>query len=252
MFLLLAAPFSRADSGANQFTGAGIGVFTNAYRVWDGAGFDDAVKLFRNACTNSSATATNFYWLGVGEFHHALQLLGLPASATNKSAPGKALEAAVTALTRAVELDAAHAESHALLGTIYGMQIGEKWVRAVWLGPSVQKHLKLAMANGTNNARVEYLLGTSQFYTASREASRREALATLLKAEKLFEAEAKITSAPLEPRWGHGSCLTFIGSCYEKLGQPDDAETYFRKALTQHPEDSLAKAGLIRVTKNKK
>jgi len=36
----------------------------------------------------------------------------------------------------------------------------------------------------------------SQFYTAIRNASQREALTNLLAAEKLFEAEAKNTSRP--------------------------------------------------------
>lgn len=250
--LLLTALGGRADSTADKLTLAGISEFTNAYRAWDGMRFNAAVKLFQEACTDPSATATNFYWLGAGEFHRMLQLLGLPASAANKTATSSALDAAAAALTRAVQLDANHAESHALLSTIYGMKISDNWLRAVWLGPRVQKELKLAMATGANDARVQYLLGTGQFYRASRDASRREALATLLTAEKLFDAEAKTPAAPLEPRWGHDSCLTFIGSCYEKLGQRADAENYFRKALAIHPENGLAQAGLARVRKDQK
>ena len=90
------------------------------------ARFGAAVELFRQACTNASATATNFYWLGTAEFHRMLQLLGLPESQTNKLAAGAALDAAVAALTQAVKLDASHAESHALLGTLYGMKISAK------------------------------------------------------------------------------------------------------------------------------
>ena len=100
-----------------------------------------------------------------------LQLLGLPESATNKIAAAAALDAAAEALTHAVKLDAHHAESHALLGTIYGMKISENMLRAVWLGPRVQSELKLALATGANNPRVQYLLGMSQFFTACREAS---------------------------------------------------------------------------------
>lgn len=252
IFLLLAAPLARADSKADALTASAISIFTNACLAWDGARFNDAVKLFKQACDSPSATATNYYWLGVGEFHRALQLLGLPASAANKTAASGALDDAVAALTRAERLNADHPESHALLGTIYGMQINDNWLCAVWLGPRVQKELKLAMATGANDARVQYLLGTSQFYCAVRNASRREALATLLSAEKLFDAETKTPATPLEPRWGRDSCLTFIGSCYEKLGQRADAETYFRKALALHPEDGLAQAGLARVTKDKR
>ena len=242
----------RADSDTDKLTLAGIAEFTKAYQAWDGARFAAAVNLFKQACTNASATATNYYWLGTAEFHRLLQLMGLPESASNKLAANTALAAAVDALTQAVKLDASHAECHALLGTLYGMKISENMLRAVWLGPSVQREQKLALASGANNPRVQYLLGMSQFYTACRTASRREALTTLLAAEKLFEAEAKTPPGPLEPRWGHDSCLTFIGSCYEKLDQRGEAESYFRKALAMHPQDGLAQAGLKRVTKAEK
>jgi tetratricopeptide (TPR) repeat protein len=252
MLLLLAGPMVRADSDADKLTLAGIAEFTNAYQTWDGARFAAAANLFQRACTNVSATATNYYWLGTAEFHRMLQLLGLPESATNKMAAAAALDAAAEALNRAVRLDANHAESHALLGTIYGMKISENLLRAVWLGPRVQHELKLALATGANNPRVQYLLGMSEFFTAGRDASRREALATLLAAEQLFDAEAQRPPGSLEPRWGRDSCLTFIGAGYEKLDQPAEAENYFRKALALHPEDGLAQAGLKRVTKDKK
>jgi tetratricopeptide (TPR) repeat protein len=252
ILLLLAAPVARADSAADKLTMAGIAEFTNAYKAWDGARFATAATLFQQACTNATATVTNYYWLGAAEFHRLLELMGRPASSTNKPATGAALDAAVDALTQAVKLDGSHAESHALLGTLYGMKISDNVLRAAWLGPRVQHELKLALATGATNPRVQYLLGMSQFYTALRNASRREALTNLLAAEKLFEAEAKTAAAPLEPRWGRDSCLTFIGSSYEKLGQRAEAEAYFRKALVMHPQDGLAQAGLKRVTKDKK
>ena len=252
ILLLLAAPVARADSAADQLTAAGIVEFTKAYQAWDGARFVKAENLFQQACTNATATVTNYYWLGAGEFHRMLQLLGLPGCKTNRLAAEAALDAAVDALTQAVKLDASHAESHALLGTLYGIKISENLLRAVWLGPRVQNEQELALADGGKNPRVKYLLGMSQFYTAVRNASRREALTNLLAAEKLFEAEAKMPAGPLDPRWGHDSCLTFIGSSYEKMGQRAEAEVYFRKALALHPQDGLAQAGLKRVTKNER
>jgi len=249
---LLATLSVHAGAASNDWSAAGVTEFTAAYQAWDGARFSKAANLFQQACTNDSTKAANFYWLGVAEFHRMLQLLGLPASDTNKIAVGIALDAAEDALTRAVKLDASHAESHALLGTLYGMRISENVLSAAWLGPRVQREQKLAFANGAKNPRVQYLMGMSQFYTALRTASRREALATLLTAEKLFEAEAKSPPGPLDPRWGHDSCLTFIGSCHEKLGQPAEAENYFRKALAMHPQDGLAQAGLQRVKKIRK
>jgi tetratricopeptide (TPR) repeat protein len=252
MSLWLVSGVARADSEADRCTAAGITVFTNACLTWNGGRLNEAIELFQKGCARPEATATNYYWLGTGEFHCALQRLGMPPSAANREAARRALEAATGALTRAVQMDAGQAESHALLATIYGMQIEENWLRAIRLGPRLQRELKLALGNGTNNARVQYLVGTGQFYLACREASWAAALATLRGAEQLFEAEASTPPSPLEPRWGHDSCLTFIGLCYEKLGRVAEAEKYFHKALALHPEDGLAIAGLTRVAEQKK
>jgi tetratricopeptide (TPR) repeat protein len=248
ILMLSAALPARADAVSNKLTAAGITEFTAAYQAWDGARFGTAAELFRQAGTNAPANVTNFYWLGAAEFHRMLQLRANP---TNAPAADAAMEAAVAALTTAVKLDGRHAESHALLATLYGMKINGGVLRAAWYGPRVAKHQNQAMEFGATNPRVRYLLGMCQFHTAKKPAAWQETLATLLAAEKLFEAEAKVAAAPLEPRWGHDSCLTFIGRTYEMLGQPAEAADYFRKALEKHPQDSLAQAGLKRVTEKK-
>jgi len=240
---------TQAEDAVAKLTTAGVAEFTAAYQAWDGARFAKAGELFRQASTNTSATVTNFYWLGAAHFHRLLQLQNSPGSSTNKETAEAALDAAVEALLTAVKLDEKHAESHALLGTLYGMKIGDSLLRAAWFGPKVVKHRDLAVALGPDNPRVRYLLGMCQFHTASKPAAWLETLATLLAAEKLFETESKRANASLEPRWGRSSCLTFIGQTYERLGQKLKAAEYFRKALAEHPADHLAKAGLARVEK---
>ena len=73
----------------------------------------------------------------------------------------------------------------------------------------------------------------------------------MLTAEKLFEAEAKTAAAPLDPRWGYDSCLTFIGRTYEVLGAADEGGGVFPQSPAEHPADHLAKDGLKRVTEKK-
>src|SRR5512144_232903 len=101
------------------------------------------------------------------------------------------------------------------------------------------------------SARRTRGLGICQFHTAKKPSSQREALATLLAAEKLFAAEAQRPAGPLAPRWGRSSCLTFIGRTYELLGQQSEAAAYFRKALAEHPADHEARDGLARVAERK-
>lgn len=240
-----------AAAAFNELSAAGVAEFTAAYQAWDGARFARAAELFRRATTNSPANATDSYWLATAQFHRMLQLQTTSTNRTNQTAAKAALDAAVDALTLAVKLDEHHAESHALLGTLYGMKINDSVLRGVKFGPRVAKHQELALKHGASNPRVQYLLGMCQFHTASKPSEWRAALQTLLEAEQLFEAEAKTTAGPLDPRWGRSSCLTFIGRTYELLGQRKDAVDYFRKALALHPADHLAKEGLKRVSQNK-
>jgi tetratricopeptide (TPR) repeat protein len=248
---LLATLPVQANAASNDLCAAGVAEFTAAYLSWDGARFAAAAELFRRATTNAPANVTNFYWLGAAQFHRMLQLRHAPANRTNEAAAKAALDAALDTLTLAVKLNERHAESHALLGTLYGMKIDGSLLRGAKYGPRVAKHQELALKYGTSNPRVQYLLGMCQFHTAGKPAEWQAALQTLLKAERLFVVETKTTAAPLEPRWGYDSCLTFLGRTYELLGQRKQAVDYFRKALAMHPADHLAREGLKRASEKK-
>lgn len=246
--LLIPALLAGAEDYSDPLVTAGVAEFTAAYQAWDGARFTTAAELFRQSTTNTAATVTNFYWLGAAEFHRMLQLQNSPGRATNQASATIAQDAAVEALTKAIKLEAKHSESHALLGTLYGMKIDNSLLRAAWYGPRVVKHRDLALALGAENPRVRYLLGMCQFHTAKKAADWRETLVTLLAAEELFETESNRANSPLNPRWGRSSCLTFIGMTYERLNESAQAVEYFRKALSQHPADHLAQEGLTRLT----
>ncbi len=248
VWISLAALSARSESPGENLMAAGVARFNAAYRAWDGSGFTGAADLFRQASKQAPASFTNFYWLGVAEFHRLLQIRSLPPSRTNELAADAVMDAALTALNTAVKLDDRDAESHALLGTLYGMKIDGNLARAVRFGPRVAKHQKPALAFGAENPRVRYLLGTCQFHTATKPAAWREALATLLAAEKLFAAEAQRPAGPLAPRWGRASCLMFIAQTYERLGQPAEAVDYYRQALVEQPSNHLARERWNRLT----
>lgn len=256
ILLLGMALLVRADESADQLTARGIAEFTAAYAAWDGVRFGAAAKLFRQAGALAPHVGTHAYWLGAAEFHRMLQLRNPPPATPGPGVPAAAIEAAqeaamaaaTDALTRALELEVRDAESHAMLGTIYGLKIDGNVFRALRLGPKVQKHRAQALRYGAENPRVRYLLGVCQFHTARKPADFREALESLLGAERLFEDEAQRVAGPGEPRWGHGSCLTFIGRTHESLGQRAAAAEYFRKALALQSSNHVAAEGLARVT----
>jgi tetratricopeptide (TPR) repeat protein len=251
IWFLLSACLARANENSDRLMASGVREFMAAYKDWDSERFGAAAELFRQTTTNGPTSCTNYYWLGVAEFHRMLQVRSLPLTPTNTLAANTAMDAALAALETAVRLDDRHAESHALLGTLYGMKINGNLLRGARFGPRVARHQKKAMEFGAQNPRVRYLLGTCQFHTATKPSAQREALATLLSAERLFATEAQRPRGPLEPRWGRSSCLTFIGRSYELLGQRAEAADYFRQALAAHPSDHVAKEGLARVAERK-
>ncbi len=247
LLLCLLAPLARAASPTNTPALAGVAAFTSANLAWDAEQFAQAAAQFRTAITNEPGSVTNYYWLGVTEFHRMLQLRD---ESTNAVAADVAMDNAIAALEFALTLDAGNAECHALLGTIYGMKINGSLLRGIRFGPNVSRQRKLALATGKDNPRVQYLLGMCQFHTASKPAQWREALATLEVAETLFAAEEKNVAAPLAPRWGRDSCLAFIGRAHEYLGAPEKAAEFYAKALAIHPHHHVAEAGLKRVAPN--
>lgn len=240
---LAVSTLAHGEPAADPLSSAGVAEFSAAYQAWDAKRFGKAADYFQQASDRSPGSARPCAWRGAALFHQMLQL----QSAGDPKGAEVPRDGAVAALTRALELNPKDPESHALLGTLIGMKINGSMIRAIRYGPSVQDHQKQAMANGPANPRVRYLLGTGQFHTASDDDDRREALATLLAAEKLFKEESAKPAGALDPRWGHSSCLTFIARCYESLGKKPEALAYFRKSLAEHPADHVAKDGVKRL-----
>ena len=236
----------HADEAADELTRTGIDEFNAAFQAWDGGRFAKAAHHFKQAAARNPKSAALRYWQGTASFHRMLQIQSQPKPDVH--AAHAAMDDAIHAFDTAVTLDPEHAESHALLGTLYGMKIQGGIFNAIRFGPRVQNHQKHALQSGHDNPRVRYLLGTGRFHTAKNHAAYREALHTLLAAEKLFIAEAKRPPKPLDPRWGLSSCRTFIGLAYLKLGEQAHAADYFRKALADHPNDHVAARELAKIT----
>jgi tetratricopeptide (TPR) repeat protein len=224
----------------------GIGVFTTAYRAWDAEGFTRAEEKFLAATKADPHSSRAFYWLGTARFHLMLQLKN--QQTPHPEAAQAAMEDAIGSLETALTLAPDDAECHALLGTLYGIKIQGGLLRSIRYGPGVQSHRKQALLNGAENPRVRYLLGTCLFHTAGDENEYREALQEFLTAEKLFVAECQREAEPLAPRWGLGTCRTFIGRTLVKLGEKDRAADYFRKALAELPNDHIARAELAQIS----
>ena len=241
MLLFGAAGFA-AD--AKSLLSPGIDEFTKAYEAWDLKGFTAASEKFAKVCLQESKLNRAFYWRGAAEFHRLLNLLGRKQDDATKKAATEAMSRTMEALEQALRLDPNDAESHILLSTIYGMSIAESPVRSLWLGKRVMDHRSKALKLAPENERAYYLMGMSDYYAPELLGGKAEGLTFLLKAEHLYDAQRNKARDPLEPRWGYGSCLTFIGKTCQALEKPEQAEAYFRKALRLNPKDRLAMDGL--------
>ena len=241
--ILLILPLCARTADESAITVAGIAQFSAAYQSWDGTGFAKAAATFKQA----PDTFMNRYWLGTAEFHRLLFLLGEPGTPKTRQASAQALESATAALERVVQLNPGYGEGHALLGTVYGLNIAANPLRAVWLGPRVMDQEKQARALSPDNPRVFYLDGMCRFYGPSVLGGKTEALKLLLTAEKLFSEEAAKPAGPIDPRWGRSTCLVYIGRTYAALDKPAEAKEYFRKALEANPRDRLAQSELEKI-----
>ena len=155
------------------------------------------------------------------------------------------MEKALDALDDALELQPGDAECLALSGTLTGIKIFLKPFQAPILGPRVMSSIKAALAVDSTNPRVQYLAGVSYYNTpALLGGGVDKGLPYLLKAEELYRREAAKSSLPDIPRWGHSTCLGFIGKAYTKKKNYTSARRWYGRALDVNPSDKMAKKGL--------
>ena len=141
ILILFTTLSARADGLAEPLTVAGIAEFTAAYQAWDGPRF----ARRRNCSGRRARMRPRLAPISTGSarrsFIACCNCRTLPANRTNAARRrGGASTPPWTRSTIAVKLDERHAESHALLGTLYGMKINGSLLRAAWFGPRVAKH----------------------------------------------------------------------------------------------------------------
>jgi tetratricopeptide (TPR) repeat protein len=235
------------NEDSDRKTAEGMRLFTEAYRTWNGDGFAKATAAFTQASRIDPQSADARYWLGVSRFHRMLYFQHHDRAKAMEAHASDERESAIDAFEQLLKISPDHAEAHALLGTLLGMKIQGGMFRAMRYGPALQKHHKKALQSGPKNPRVRYLSGVGLYHVAKKPDDFRKALTELKVAEKLFAQESRQAANGLHPRWGHSSCLTFMGLSLEKLGRKQEAVAEFRRALALHPADHKAKAALHRL-----
>jgi tetratricopeptide (TPR) repeat protein len=241
VLFLFAGPLRTAASPTNQLV-LGVDTFSRAFDDWSFEGFVAASDLFAAVAQATPILFPAFYWQGVADFHAVLWCAKPERGEARTKAAQRLqrLERACNAFEAGLKLKPDDPECHALLSALLGVQIADHPATAIWRGPLVMRHQRLALLHGPDNPRVHYLIGSGFYHAPSFLGDRKQALVHFLKAEALFEKEADAVRDPLQPRWGRSSCLTFTGRLYQETGDHDKAVVYFQKALEANPLDKLA------------
>ena len=152
---------------------------------------------------------------------------------TRKAERSRLLQEAQAALQNSLRQNPGDAESHALLGSIYGAQISLSPLKAITLGPRVAAAFAEAEKLAPANPRVPLQKGISLLFVprafgGGPESAEKE----LRRAEALFAQEP---AAKTWPNWGRLDVLAWLGQVRARQGDSVGARTFYRQALALDP-----------------
>lgn len=152
------------------------------------------------------------------------------------------LEEAEGILVDLVRRHPEHAEALALLGSVYGAQIGGAW-SGMTLGPKAGEALDRAGRIAPNNPRVALQQGISAFFRPRMFGGGLELAAEKLRlAEALFEKEPASKSWP---DWGRIDVYAWLGQVLVETGEYRAAAAAYEKGLSLEPDHAWIKNELL-------
>ena len=150
---------------------------------------------------------------------------------------------AVERLEALVNDDPEYTEAHALLGSLYGLQIGRDASRGVVLGVRASGALDRAEAVAPDNPRVALLQGISAFHKPARFGG------GLDRAERLLRRSLDLFSRePLDkpwPNWGRFDAHVWLGQTLARRNDPAGARAEYEAALSLAPDSGWVRFVLL-------
>ena len=139
--------------------------------------------------------------------------------------------------------DPENTEARALLGALYGLQIGRDPSRGAELGVRSSGALDRAEAAAPDNPRVTLLQGISAFHTPVRFGG------GLDKAERLLRRSLdSFSREPLDkpwPNWGRFDAHVWLGQTLARQNDPSGARAEYDAALSLAPDSGWVKFVLL-------
>lgn len=155
---------------------------------------------------------------------------------------GRLLEQAEESLEASLRLGP-RAETYALLGSVYGLMIGQNHALGATLGSAIDDLQAEARSLDPENPRVWLLRGIGDFHTPEAYGGGiAPARAALERAAIAFERDAPSTP---EPRWGRVDVHVWLGQIYQAAGETDLAREQYEKALAMEPGNAWVRDRLL-------
>jgi tetratricopeptide (TPR) repeat protein len=161
------------------------------------------------------------------------------------------LNDAVAQLQQVVKRNPKDAEAHALLGSVYGLQIAQSPViRGMTLGPRANSALDRAAEIESGNPRVLLLQGVSAFNTPAMFGGGTD------KAEQLLRRSLeRFRAEPVDkawPNWGRFDAHVWLGQALVEKGDKAAARAEYDKARALAPNSGWLRYVLVPALDGKK
>ena len=150
---------------------------------------------------------------------------------------------AVERLEAVVKDDPEYAEAQALLGSLYGLQIGRDASRGVVLGVRASGALDRAEAAAPDNPRVALLQGISAFHKPARFGGGLDRAERLLR--RSLDLFAREPLGKPWPNWGRFDAHVWLGQTLAGQNDPSAARAEYDAALALAPDSGWVKFVLL-------
>ena len=232
VFGLLATGDAAAQTDVDREWAAIVDVLDRAVVLGDAEGIDGARERSRRLLDGAAAgqqRARVRYLLAYANWRQ----LGVRTDLDDDGRDDLAEEAAAL-LAENIAAGAADVEARALLGAVYGMQIGSSVWRGMTLGRRAAQAFDDARAIDERNPRFLLLKGIDAFHRPAMFGGGLE------RAERWFRSaighfEAQPPDLPW-PNWGRLDARAWLGQTLARRGDPDGAREQYEMLLKVEPE----------------
>jgi hypothetical protein len=161
----------------------------------------------------------------------------------NKEKDEGYLKEAETNLNKVVAAEPSNAEAQALLGGVFGEEIGTSSSLGMTLGPKSQEALERASKDAPSNPRVALQSAVSEVFTPKAYGG------SVVKAEKeLRRAWALFEKEPANkpwPNWGRLDTLAWLGQVLQTQGDLEGARRAYNQCLALQPDFKWVRDSLL-------